>query len=113
MDFAARESQRIDSENFVSYNMFDDQGRITLSGIATTIDISRTGMALKSKDEMIPGAKIELTIGVGDDIVKVNGLIRNQSSIADTPAFAIGIEFDFVSHEALDKLALIYPDILK
>jgi len=112
MNFTARESNRVDSENFVSYNMFYTQGQIVQAGIATTIDISRTGTALHATQELTVGAKLQLTLGVGDEIVKLTGVIRNQTPIGDGD-FTIGVEFDFISNEALDKLSLIYPDILK
>ncbi len=113
MDFAARESHRVDSENFVSYNMLDEQGRIIQAGLAKTIDISRTGMALQSREELKIGAKLDLAMGVGDAVVKISGIVRNQKKVPDSADFYIGIEFDFIANDALDKLSLIYPDILK
>ena len=112
MEFESRESFRVGSENFISYRLFDADNQVFGEGVATTVDISRTGIAIKSSTEMEAGHKIELTIGVADDIVKTVGRVRNQLEM-EKNNYQIGIEFDFLSDQDLDKLATMHPDINK
>ena len=112
MEFESRESFRVGSENFISFRLFNEDGQVISEGMATTIDISRTGIAIKTKSEMEPNLNVELTIAVGDDIVKTAGVIKNRKNLSETE-FQIGVEFNFLSDQDLDKLATIYPDINK
>ena len=112
MEFESRESFRVDSENFISYRLFNTDDIVFTEGVATTIDISRTGIAIRSTSDMQSGLKIELAIGVGDEVVKTIGKVRNVKEIT-AEEFQIGIEFDFLSEDNLDKLATVYPDINK
>jgi len=111
MEFEGRESKRIDTENFISYRLYDAEGRV-FEGMVTTLDISRTGTAIRSSRPMETGLKIELSVAVGDELVKTIGKVRNQKKNSDTD-YQVGIEFDFLSDEDLDKLATVYPDIAK
>lgn len=112
MEFESRESTRIDSENFLSYRLFNADDQVFDEGMATTVDISRTGIAIRTAKSMDNGLKIELTIGVADDVVKTFGKVRNQKKHNDDE-YQVGIEFDFLSEENLNKLATVYPDINK
>lgn len=112
MKFEGRGSKRIDSENLLAYRLFDNEGKTMGEGMVKTIDISKTGIAISSKNAMEVGAKIELTIGMGDDIVKANGVIKNQNQVAPNN-FHLGIEFDFLTEDDLNKIAMLYPSILK
>jgi hypothetical protein len=61
---------------------------------------------------MTAGFKIELTIGVGDDVVKTTGIIRNSKELGDGNV-QIGIEFESIPEEDIKKIAKVYPEILK
>ena len=112
MEFESRESFRVESENFASFRVFDSEEQVVGEGVVTINDISRTGIAFSTKTAVETGLKIELAIGVGDEIVKTLGRIRNQKT-GDKDSFQVGVEFDFLSDEDLDKLATVYPDINK
>ena len=47
-----------------------------------------------------------------NEVVKALGKVRNQKKLSDNE-FQVGIEFDFLSENDLDKLATVYPDINK
>ncbi len=96
----------------MAFRLFDDNDRVVNQGMVKTIDISRSGVAIQSQYEMPEGAKIELTIGMGTDVVKTCGLIKNLKKI-DEDYYQIGIEFDFLTDEDLNKIGMIYPSILK
>ncbi len=112
MEFESRESFRVGSENFASYRLFNSEEQVIQEGVATITDISRTGIAFTTNYQPETGLKIELAIGVGDEIVKTTGRVRNQKSV-DQKIFQIGVEFDFLSENDLDQLATVYPDINK
>ncbi|KAA3608426.1 MAG: PilZ domain-containing protein [Calditrichaeota bacterium] len=112
MEFESRESFRVDSENFISYRVFNADDQVFFEGMATTTDISRTGIAIITTDSVETGLKIELAIGVGNEVVKTIGKVRNQKKNSDNE-FQVGIEFDFLSESDLDKLSTVYPDINK
>lgn len=110
MDFQGRESRRIGSENFVSYRLFDADDRVFDAGMALTLDISRTGIGIRSDHDMETGLKIEVVVAVGDELVKTIGHIRNVKEMEGGHKH-VGIEFDFLSDRELDKLAQVYPGI--
>jgi hypothetical protein len=112
MEFESRESFRVDSDNFASYRLFNSDDQVIYEGVATVIDISRTGVAFLTKYPAENGLKIELAIGVGDELVRTTGRIRNQKSLTKED-YQVGVEFDFLSEDDLDKLATVYPDITK
>ncbi len=112
MEFESRESFRVDSENFISYRVYNADDQVFFEGMATTIDISKTGIAILTTTSVETGLKIELAIGVGSEIVKTLGKVRNQKKLSEGE-FQVGIEFDFLSEDDLDKLSTVYPDINK
>lgn len=112
MDFEGRAAPRLESENLLAFRILDKDDKIIQEGMVKTLDISRTGIAIESKQPMEIGAKIILTIGMGDEIVRTSGTIQNQKQIADQ-IYHIGIEFDFLTDEDLNKIGMVYPSILK
>jgi len=112
MEFESRESFRVGSDNFMSFRLFNAEDQVFYEGVATIVDISRTGIAIVTSQSAEAGLKIELTIGVADEVVKTMGRVRNQKQVSETE-FQVGVEFDFLSEEDLDKLATVYPDISK
>ena len=107
-----RASARLDAENLLAYNLYDIEGRPFDGGMVKTLDISKAGISILSKSEMTPGFKIELTIGVGDDIVKTTGIIRNNKELNDGNV-QIGIQFENIPEEDIKKIAKVYPEISK
>ncbi len=112
MEFVGRGAKRLETDNLLAFKLFDTQGRVTLQGVVKTIDISRTGISIDSFDPMEVGSKIELTIGFGEDIVKANGTIKNCVKRSEK-TYHVGIEFDYLSDDDLNKIALVYPEILR
>jgi c-di-GMP-binding flagellar brake protein YcgR len=112
MEFESRESFRVGSDNFMSFRLFNAEDQVFYEGVATIVDISRTGIAIVAAQSAEAGLKIELTIGVADEVVRTAGRVRNQKQVSENE-YQIGVEFDFLSEEDLDKLATVYPDISK
>lgn len=112
MEFESRESFRVGSENFISYRLYNADDQVFFEGIATAIDISRTGIAVITATSVDTGIMIELAIGVGNELVKAFGKVKNQKKLSENK-FQVGIEFEFLSENDLDKLSTVYPDIDK
>ena len=112
MEFEGRAAPRVESENFLSFRLFDKENNIINEGIVKTMDISRTGVAIESKVPMEPGLRIELTIGMGDEVVKTMGTVQNQKEMSPN-VYHVGIAFDFLTEEDLNKIGMVYPSILK
>ena len=112
MEFRGRGAERLKSDDLLAFILFDMHGEKINEGMAKALNISRTGIALEYKQPMEKGSKIELIIGMGDEVVKVNGLIQNVSVI-DNDNYHIGIEFEFLTEEVLNQIGMIYPNLLK
>ena len=112
MIFDGRGASRIDTENLLSFKLFDAEDQVISDGMVKTLDISRTGIAIESRMFMETGSKVELTIGVGDDVVRTIGIVQNEKEIGENK-FQIGIQFDFLTDEDLSKIGMAYPAVLK
>ena len=112
MDFEGRGAERIGSENLLAFRLFDAEGRVFKEGMVKTLDISRTGVSIQATEPFEPGLKIELSIGLGTEILKTIGIVRNHHQLGDE-AFQVGIEFEYLSTDDLNKLATVYPQIQK
>ncbi|RLD13363.1 hypothetical protein DRI50_07320 [candidate division KSB1 bacterium] len=112
MKFEARGAKRFESENLLSYQLFDKNKQVIDQGIAKTIDISKTGVSIETFHPMQTESRIELTMGIGVDVVKAMGTVKNSKPYSEK-TFQIGIEFDFLSEDDLKKIGMVYPDIFK
>jgi len=112
LDFVGRGTERVKSEDLISLILFDDNGNKMHEGMAKTINISRSGVALEYSVAMDPGSKVEMTMGLGAEVVKVGGTIRNVNPLEDDK-YQVGIEFDFLTEEDLKRIGMIYPDVIK
>ena len=112
MEFTGRGAPRVESDNLLAFRLFDKEGTNINEGTVLTLDISRTGIAIESPFLMEAGYKIELTLGMGDEIVKAMGTVQNSKKIEDNK-YHVGIEFDFLTEDDLHKVGMIYPEVLK
>ena len=112
MFFDGRGAARIETESLLAFRLLDAENQVINEGMVKTIDISRTGIAIEAPLPMPPGQRIELTIGIGDDVVKTRGTVQNMNKLAEKK-YQVGIQFDYLSEEDLSKIGMVYPDILK
>jgi hypothetical protein len=80
--------------------------------MATTVNISRSGVAVENRTQFDVGAKVELTIALSEDLVKTEGVVRNVDQ-KDDSTFHIGIEFTNISESEINQLAEEFPEILE
>lgn len=112
MEFKGRGAPRVESDNLLAYRLFDSEAKEIGGGMVKAFDISRTGVAIEAPYPMDAGFRIELTIGMGDDVVRAKGVVQNSKKV-DEHTYHIGIEFDFLTDEDLNKIGMVYPEILK
>ena len=105
-----RKSTRLESDHFISYRLYDSEDRVCEEGMAKTVNISRSGVAVENRTEFDVGAKIELTIALTEDLVKTEGVVRNVDKKDE--AYQIGIEFVNISENEITQLAQEFPEIL-
>jgi hypothetical protein len=106
-----RKSARLESDQFISYRLYDSEDRVCDEGMAKTIDISRSGVAVENRTQFEVGAKVELTIALTEDLVKTEGVVRNCEQ-KDEATFHIGIEFSNISESEIKQLAEEFPELL-
>lgn len=112
MEFQGRGAERIKSDSLIAFIVKDDKGDQIFQGMARAMDISRSGVALESPMALEVGHKVEMDMGMGDEVVRVSGIIKNVVP-SDDKNFHIGIEFDFLTEEDLNRIGMIYPAVLK
>ena len=106
-----RNSVRIESDQFISYKVYDDQNRVSDEGMALARDISKTGVLLENRSSFEVGAEVDLAIALSDEVINAKGKVRNIQVI-DEHTFQIGIEFEGLSEEEIGKLSSEFPDII-
>ena len=112
MEFKGRGAPRVESDNLLAFKLFDQEKVEIGEGMVKALDISRTGVAIEAHYPMESGLRIELTIGMGDEVVHVSGRVQNSKKLAER-IYQIGIEFDFLTEEDLNKIGMLYPEVLK
>ena len=106
-----RKSVRIESDQFISFKVYDDQNRICNEGMALAKDVSKSGVLLENRSGFDVGSDVDLAIALSEEILNVKGIVRNSKKIADN-TFQIGIEFSEITEEELTKLASEFPNIV-
>ncbi len=106
-----RKSVRIESDQFISFKVYDDQKRICSEGMALAKDVSKTGVLLENRSGFDVGSNVDLAIALTEEILNVKGIVRNSNMVNEN-TYQIGIEFVNVSEEELIKLASDFPNII-
>ena len=111
MSLQNRQSTRLNSDQFISYRLYDADGNICDEGMAKTRDISRSGCAVENRRKLELNAKIELTIALSEELLKTGAMVRNVKEL-ENGVFLIGLEFTSLSTEEFEKLKSEFPDIV-
>jgi c-di-GMP-binding flagellar brake protein YcgR len=106
-----RKASRLESAQFISYRLYDSEGRVCEEGMAKTKDISRTGVAVENRTSFEVGAKVELTIALSEELLKTDAIVRNVQKVDDA-TYQIGLEFIKISEEEIKKLSEEFPSII-
>ena len=111
MEFKGRGAERVPTDNLLAFTVISQDGQPVYQGVARTLNISRSGIALEYNIPFEKEFRIELTIGMGSEVVKTTGTIKNVAEL--TPGiFQIGVQFDFLTEDDLNAIAMVYPSVL-
>ena len=110
METSNRKGVRVESEQFISYKLFDSENRICDEGMALAKDISRSGVAVENRRTFEIDSRLELTIALSEDLVQTEGMVRNVKEI-DDKTYLIGIEFTQITEDQIKKLSKEFPGI--
>lgn len=100
-----RRHYRIDSQNLLNYACFDEDDNITRQGMGRTLNVSKTGILLETHVALETGIRIELTIGLEEDLLTIQGKTV-YTKPGQEGKFEAGIQFfdvDVSSEELLQK----------
>ena len=106
-----RKSVRIESDQFISFKVYDDQKRICSEGMALAKDISNSGVLLENRSGFDVGSNVDLAIALTEEILNVKGIVRNSNMVNEN-TYQIGIEFFEITEDELTKLASDFPNVL-
>ena len=106
-----RKTVRIESDQFISFKVYDEQNRVFNEGMALAKDISKSGVLLENRIGFDIGAKVDLAIALTEELLNVKGIVRNCQLLNEN-TYQIGIEFLEISEDEVTKLVSDFPNII-
>ena len=98
-----RRHYRINSQNLLNYACYDDQDNLVKQGMGRTLNVSEVGIRLETHVELETGNRIEVTIGLEEELVTVEGkILYNKPGLEGK--FEAGIQFFNVDQKAGEVL---------
>lgn len=88
-----RRKPRIETANLVDYTIFDHEGKATAKGKGLTINLSQTGVLLKTQKPLVGVFVMIMTIALDGRAVKVEGRLVYSAIQETTGYYLSGIEF--------------------
>lgn len=90
-----RSSRRYDSLNLLSYAVYESDGTVSKQGMGRTLNVSHTGILLETHQPVQKDQRVDLTLGLGDDIVEIRGQAVYSRQGKDN-RFETGIHFETI-----------------
>ena len=107
-----RRFPRVKAQHFVSYHRYDAQGNVVYEGMALSLDLSREGILIQERQEIPVQTRVKIILAVGDDVVPLLGTVKHVEKVSED-LYRMGIHFDQITEEQVQKIAQYHPDILK
>ena len=104
-----RKHTRFDSLN-LSYLCLDDDDNIVKQGMGRTLNISESGILLEAYFPIDASYRIQLTIGLEEMLVDVNGRLAHSRPI-EKGKHEVGIEFVDMDDDALEIIKIFIERI--
>ena len=98
-----RGSKRKDSLNLLDYIVLDESGKELSRAMARTLNVSEKGILLETSTPFDMGQKLEITIGLENDLVEVLGRIVRCTK-AEGEGYNSGVEFLEISPDQMVTL---------
>lgn len=111
MSIQDRQAVRVESDQFISFKVFDDDNRICNEGMALAKDISTSGVKIVHRTSFETEARVELTIALSKDLITAEGIVRNVKAVDDN-TFLIGIQFQNISDKEIELLRGEFPNLV-
>lgn len=105
-EYTDRKHDRIDSLHLLSYVCIDNISEQKKEGMGRTLNVSKGGILLETHISMSLDDTISLNIGIGNDMVNIDGKVIYFRNAKIKGRFESGIEFldmDDYSQELLEK----------
>ena len=99
-----RRTPRVRAANLVNYSTRDATGVYAVLGSATTVDISETGLRLRTKESLLLGAILDLELKLGGEVFKLEGRIVWGEEVEPDARYDFGVRFTSVPQRALETL---------
>lgn len=109
MGLENRIAKRVESQMFISFSVLNEMGSPMVGSMGLALNISLTGVMLENRNEIGKNRKLALEIGVGDDTMKVKGIVKYSKQVGEN--YHIGIHFIDLSPDEVSLLEKYYPDI--
>jgi hypothetical protein len=80
--------------------------------MALSEDISRKGVKIKDRGTLPVDTTVIIHLAVGNEVIDLSGKVRHVQKVTGSN-YQIGVEFEHIDQEMLDKMVKYYPDILR
>lgn len=87
-----RKNPRFPSLNLVSFTSFNQKGNLDTHSYSKTLNLSEGGMLLEMRKPPDLDSLINLSLGIGENIIQVQGKIVRREKV-DGSKFAVGVSF--------------------
>jgi len=87
-----RKHPRVDAQNLVFFEQFDEEGITTLGAMGKTLDLSQGGILLETYVRLAVASHLHLTLQIKGVIIKVKGRVVYLKEVAPKN-IRIGIQF--------------------
>jgi len=94
---------RISQLHLIHYECRDTEQQVTHQGMGRTLDLSATGLQLELAADFELDQKITITLGVGDDLLELEGRVARQEPAHGSKS-VYGIELTDYKGEGGDRL---------
>ena len=103
--FERRQKERRYALNFLDYEVISEAGEVLGRGLARTLNVSETGLRLETGQFFDPEQQLRITLGLGNDLVQVNGRVVNSQPETDDlcSSGVLFIEFDEADRRTYQK----------
>jgi hypothetical protein len=85
---------------------------VVQAGLDLSEDISRKGVKIKERSAVPVDTSIIIHLAVGEEIIDLSGKVRHVQKVTGSN-YHIGVEFEQIDKDMLDKMIKYYPDIVK
>lgn len=99
-----RDYIRHDAVHLIDYLVIDQEGKTGVYSMGRTLDVSEHGLKLETTHPLPPGVKLQLTIGLANELVDLTGTVVHCKLTRGR--YVSGVTFDPIDKDSGRILAL-------